>query len=126
MVHLKAAIFILSLVFLEIANGWPIRFANLQENDKNTEVSLNDIEKQGSDVPLVRLKRVSDQRLAELQTLYALSKINLMAANNRTTYNINPAVIGRRKRNASDLNAHEIRRIDQSSSESTIDEILIS
>ncbi|KAK2588195.1 hypothetical protein KPH14_004234 [Odynerus spinipes] len=129
MIHLKAAIFICSLVLFKTANGRPTsdRFENAEENDASTVISSSDIEKKQSDVPLIRFKRVSDQRLAELETLYALSKINFITTTDRPVYvKINPMVIGRRRRSVSDSNDHVTRRIDRRSSKSTINEILIS
>ncbi|KAL2716567.1 uncharacterized protein V1478_014243 [Vespula squamosa] len=99
--------------------------ADYKENDSNIEISLSNEENERSNLLLKRLKRVSDQRLAELETLYALNKINTLTSTGRPIYiKINPAMIGRRKRSTR-KNLYETRRINRRTSESINDEILI-
>nr|XP_050847436.1 uncharacterized protein LOC127062770 isoform X1 [Vespula vulgaris] len=125
MVALKISIFVLSLVLFEVTNGHPIRIADYKENDSNIEMLLSNRENERSHLLLKRLKRVSDQRLAELETLYALNKINTLTSTGRPIYiKINPTMIGRRRRNTR-KNLYETRRIHRRTSESMNDEILI-
>ncbi|XP_047345689.1 uncharacterized protein LOC124947502 [Vespa velutina] len=125
MVAIKISIFVLSLVLFEAVNGERIRIADYKENDSDIEMSLTKGENERSNLLLKRLKRVSDQRLAELETLYALNKINIVTSTGRSAYiKINPVLIGRRKRSTRE-NFYETKRIDRRTSESINDEILI-
>ncbi|XP_035730109.1 uncharacterized protein LOC118445158 [Vespa mandarinia] len=125
MVAIRISIFVLSLVLFEAVNGERIRIADYKENDSNIEMLLAKGENERSNLLLKRLKRVSDQRLAELETLYTLNKINIVTSTGRSAYiKINPELIGRRKRSTRE-NLYETKRIGRRTSESIKDEILI-
>ncbi|KAI4487533.1 hypothetical protein M0804_005682 [Polistes exclamans] len=96
MISIKIIIFILSLVLFGSANSQPIR----------------------------RLKRVSDQRLAELETLYSIQRINSLPLTDRPIYiRMKPINIERRKRKNNE-NRTDTRKIDRRISKPTYDEIL--
>ncbi|KAI4500978.1 hypothetical protein M0802_003781 [Mischocyttarus mexicanus] len=125
MVSIKIIIFISSLVLFDFANSHPLRFAGVDENDSNIKISLSNTENELSNLPLKRLKRVSDQRLAELETIHKIYIISSLMSTNRPPYIIlKPAGIVRRKRKNNE-NWNDTRKIDQRTSKPTYDEILI-
>jgi len=68
-----------------------------------------------------RNKRVSDQRLAELETLLALARLKGRFANVQVGYGfINPNKIGRKKRAVDDL----LLQLDQNKSSSSDDQLM--
>lgn len=124
MISIKIIIFILSLVLFGSANCQPIRFAGVDEKDLNIEISQSNTENELSNLPWKRLKRVSDQRLAELETLYSIQRINSLMLTDRPIYiRIKPIQIKRRKRKNNE-NRTNTRKIDRRISKPTYDEIL--
>lgn len=124
MISIKIIIFILSLVLFGSANSQPIRLAGVDEKDLNIEISLSNTENKLSNLPWKRLKRVSDQRLAELETLYSIQRINSLPLTDRPIYiRMKPINIERRKRKNNE-NRTDTRKIDRRISKPTYDEIL--
>ncbi|XP_015185802.1 PREDICTED: uncharacterized protein LOC107071360 [Polistes dominula] len=122
MISIKIVIFILSLILFDSANGQPIRLAGVDKNDLNIELSLSNAENELSNLSWKRLKRVSDQRLAELETLYSIYKINSLTSTDRPIYiRMKPTIIKRRKRKNNE-NQTDSRRIVRHTNKLTYDE----